>query len=445
VDESDYEFEFDFLSDRETGEEEWHHDTGEETFVSEPHVAPRERRPTPPEVVRRRRIFAGAAVALVLLIILIVVVTSGSSSSGGPYRSYLNDVSPIAADSQQAGSTLATFLSSSHSATTKAAVLAKLDSLVQQSVNDVRRLQALTPPAALSSAHAQALAALDLRLTALQGLRDSISHAFAATDPSPWLPVVATKVDDLVTSDTIWSDFVRSPAYAVLQANGIGGVNVPDSQFVTRSPESLVNAVAALIGTTEASTASSSNGPALKLGDTGAAVTAWQNQLNSWLRLTSPNQTPLTADGTFGASTQTTTEAFQSAAGLSPDGSVGPATRTAMAKALAAGGKTSTTSGATGATGPSGPTGASGASATPSGPVLKLGSSGSDVTAWQNQLNQWLRTTSGQTLTPDGTFGASTQTATEQLQSASGLAPDGIVGPATRHALQQALGTSPRG
>ena len=52
MDESDYEFEFDFLSDRETGEEEWHHDTGEETFVSEPHVAPRERRPTPPEVVR---------------------------------------------------------------------------------------------------------------------------------------------------------------------------------------------------------------------------------------------------------------------------------------------------------------------------------------------------------------------------------------------------------
>jgi len=444
VDESDYEFEFDFLSDRETGEEDWNHDTGEETFVSEPDVAPRERRPTPPEVVKRRRIFAGAAVALLLLIILIVVVTSGGSSSGGPYRSYLNDVSPIAADSQQAGSTLATFLSSSHSATTKTAVLAKLDSLVQQSVNDVRRLQALTPPTALSSAHAQALAALDLRLSALKGLRDAISHAFAATDPSPWLPVVAAKVDDLATSDTIWSDFVRTPTYAVLQANGIGGVNVPDSQFVTRSPDSLVNAVSAMLGTT-GTTAAAANAPALKLGDTGAPVTAWQNQLNAWLRLTSPNQTQLTADGTFGASTQTTTEAFQSAAGLSPDGSVGPATRTAMAKALAVGGKTSTTAGPTGATGPSGPTGASGASAAPSGPVLKLGSSGSDVTAWQNQLNQWLKTTSGQTLTPDGTFGASTQTATEQLQSAAGLTSDGIVGPATRQALQQALGTSSRG
>jgi peptidoglycan hydrolase-like protein with peptidoglycan-binding domain len=77
--------------------------------------------------------------------------------------------------------------------------------------------------------------------------------------------------------------------------------------------------------------------------------------------------------------------------------------------------------------------------------VLKLGSSGSDVTTWQNQLNQWLKTTSGQALTADGTFGASTQTATEQLQSASGLTADGIVGPATRRALQQALGTSSRG
>jgi peptidoglycan hydrolase-like protein with peptidoglycan-binding domain len=430
VDDSDYEFEFDFLSDRETGEEEWQHDTGEETFVSEPDVAPRERRPPTPDVVKRRRIFAGAAVALLLLIILIVVLTSGGSSSAGPYRGYLDDVAPIASSSQETGSTLAQFLSSSHSATTKAAVLSKLDSLVQQSVNDVRRLQALTPPVALSSAHAQALAALDLRLTALQGLRDSIAHAFAATDPSPWLPVVAAKVDDLVTSDVIWSDFVRSPAYAVLQANGIGGVNVPDSQFVAGSSNSLVQAVAALLGTT-GTTAAAANAPALKLGATGAAVTAWQNQLNAWLRLTSPNQTPLTADGNFGASTQTTTEAFQSAAGLSPDGSVGPATRAAIAHALAAGGKTSSSS-SSGATGPT-------------GPVLKLGSSGSDVTAWQNQLNQWLKTTSGQPLTADGTFGATTQTATEQLQSASGLTPDGIVGPATRQALQQALGTSSRG
>jgi peptidoglycan hydrolase-like protein with peptidoglycan-binding domain len=76
----------------------------------------------------------------------------------------------------------------------------------------------------------------------------------------------------------------------------------------------------------------------LKLGDKGTAVTSWQTLLNRWLKVSAPTQTPLTVDGTFGASTQTTTEALQTASGLTPDGIVGPSTRQAMATAL--GGKT---------------------------------------------------------------------------------------------------------
>ena len=90
----------------------------------------------------------------------------------------------------------------------------------------------------------------------------------------------------------------------------------------------------ALTGTKPASTTSPS-GTTLKLGDTGSAVVSWQNQLNQWLKLTSPTQTPLTADGNFGTATQTATEQLQTAAGLTPTGEVDAATRRALNSALA--------------------------------------------------------------------------------------------------------------
>ena len=62
---------------------------------------------------------------------------------------------------------------------------------------------------------------------------------------------------------------------------------------------------------------------------------SWQNQLNRWLKNTAATQPALTADGSFGSSTQTVTEQFQSAAGLTPTGQVDAATQRAMTAALA--------------------------------------------------------------------------------------------------------------
>jgi peptidoglycan hydrolase-like protein with peptidoglycan-binding domain len=63
------------------------------------------------------------------------------------------------------------------------------------------------------------------------------------------------------------------------------------------------------------------------------------------------------------------------------------------------------------------------------------------VVEWQTQLNQWLKLTSPSAtqLTTDGSFGAGTQTATEQLQSQAGLTPTGQVDAATRQALTSAI------
>jgi hypothetical protein len=56
-------------------------------------------------------------------------------------------------------------------------------------------------------------------------------------------------------------------------------------------------------------------------------------------------------------------------------------------------------------------------------PLIKLGSSGPDVTEWQKLLDA-----QGFTVAPTGKFDAATDTATRQWQKAKGLDPDGKVG-----------------
>jgi peptidoglycan hydrolase-like protein with peptidoglycan-binding domain len=411
MDESEFDFEFDFFPETSTAtaveDEELWEESGHD-------LPPRRRSPAtspPPHVVMRRRIAAVAAVALLLLIILIVVLTSGGGGGGGPYRSYVDDVSPIAADSQQAGASLG-------SLTAKNAV-SKLDAAIQQTVDDITRLQALTPPKALAAQQAQALAALDLRLLGLQELRDAVAQSAAGTSTS-----TAPGVAALVASDRIWNDAVRTPANAVLQSEGIGGV-FPASTFVS-DRKGLETSLGKLGGSTSAGGGGTS-GAMLSLDSKGSDVVAWQNALNQWIQATGSTLTPLTADGTFGASTQAATVALQNAAGLSPDGIVGPSTRQALQQQLQANKSGS---------------GGSSAAAT-----LKLGDTGQDVVEWQTKLNQWLQATSPtQTqLSTDGSFGQATQTATEQLQSAAGLAPTGQVDARTRQALATALANASPG
>jgi peptidoglycan hydrolase-like protein with peptidoglycan-binding domain len=399
MDESEFDFEFDFFPEHSTATAE----TDEELLWEESREdQPRRRAPAaspPPHVVQRRRIAAGAAVAVLLLIILIVVLTSGGGGGGGAYRGYVNDVSPIAADSEQAGASLG-------SLTTKNAS-SKLDSAIQQTVDDINRMQALTPPKDLTPAQAQALAALDLRLLGLQQLRSGTSSTAA----------VAT----LVASDRIWDSAVRTPANAVLQAKGLGGV-FPASTFVA-APKSLQKSLATALGTT--TSGGTTTGAVLKLGGTGQDVAAWQNSLNQWIQASGSSLTPLTADGTFGPGTQEATVALQNAAGLAPDGIVGPSTRQALQQQLRAAGSNGT--------------------GTSTAATLKLGDTGQDVVEWQTKLNQWLlKTAPTQTpLVTDGNFGQGTQTATQQLQTAAGLTPTGGVDAQTRQALATALASSP--
>jgi peptidoglycan hydrolase-like protein with peptidoglycan-binding domain len=155
----------------------------------------------------------------------------------------------------------------------------------------------------------------------------------------------------------------------------------------------------------------------LSLGDRGAAVAAWQRELNR----TRPGN-PIETDGIFGPRTEHATSIFQRQVGLGPDGLgvVGPQTRAALERYVRreAAGRT-------------------GSASSPAGSAtLRLGSRGAGVVRWQRALNA----VADAGLVTDGVFGPRTHAATVAFQRAAGLGPDGLglVGSKTRAAMATA-------
>lgn len=148
----------------------------------------------------------------------------------------------------------------------------------------------------------------------------------------------------------------------------------------------------------------------IRRGSSGTDVATWQAFLG------------LTADGIFGANTESATRAFQSGHGLTADGVVGPKTWAAAQGSISSQTQAAQTLFAARAPTPA-PLNAPHAQ-------IRKGSTGPDVALWQTIVR----------VTPDGIFGPITETATKAWQAAHGLAADGIVGPKTWGAALSSAG-----
>jgi peptidoglycan hydrolase-like protein with peptidoglycan-binding domain len=135
--------------------------------------------------------------------------------------------------------------------------------------------------------------------------------------------------------------------------------------------------------------------PSVSQGATGPNVTTVQYLLRH-------HGHTIAADGQFGSATRSAVIAFQSARGLTADGTVGSQTWPQLVVAV------------------------------------RQGSTGEAVRAAQTQLNRY-----GAGLAVDGQFGSATDRAVRNFQGAHGLAVDGQVGPQTWQTLVGGGGGNP--
>ncbi|MGB3201416.1 MAG: peptidoglycan-binding protein [Nodosilinea sp.] len=179
--------------------------------------------------------------------------------------------------------------------------------------------------------------------------------------------------------------------------------------------------------------------PTLRLGSQGESV----RELQSMLQLLGYYPGPVT--GLYQEDTATATRRFQTAAAITADGIVGPATWSRLFPTPPSEANpptptaTPTGSATPVATTPSASTPPTNAASSASNtgnatavlPVLRPGMEGDVV----RQLQQRLKTKGFYNGAIDGIFGSQTEASVRQVQAANDLTVDGIVGPATWRAL----------
>ena len=178
------------------------------------------------------RLIGLVAFAILVVVVLVAWVQScREDSKRDTYSDYMGDVQVVANDSEQIGQELSSLL------TTPGIKLAELEQqlagLAQQQEQGVTQAREIAPPGTLRSENQAAIQALELRVSGLRKLEDAFRQTADSDDDGAAGQTLATQVQRLLASDVVWSDLFQEPSVAELQRQGITGVKVPDSQFLT--------------------------------------------------------------------------------------------------------------------------------------------------------------------------------------------------------------------
>jgi hypothetical protein len=225
--ERDTDIEFDFFEDLEPREPA----EPEGPRPRRPGGPPR-RPPTGPASLTPLLRLAGLIAFAILIIVLLVFWAQScqGSSKRSKYESYLKQVGDIGSLSAQLGRQLNDRLTQPG---IKPADLSKdILGIAQTQQQDVARAAALKPPGPLRSEQANIVEALQFRVNGLEGLATALTQATATKDNATAGAALAAQAERLVTSDVVWDDLVRAPTMKEIDRQGIGGVTVPDSNFV---------------------------------------------------------------------------------------------------------------------------------------------------------------------------------------------------------------------
>jgi CARDB len=229
--ERDDDLDFDFFEDEPSTQET----AVGGRVVRKPSAAP----PKPPKPPMRPpsgiapilRLVGLIAFAIVAVVVLVFVI-KGCRDKGeeGAYRDYMANVSQVASESQTIGRELNTLLTTP--GTDQAELEQRLNGFAQTSEQLVTSADSFDPPGPLTDEQEAVVEALELRVAGLRGLEDVFRRTADSDDADEAGRLLSAQAQRLAASDVIWDDRFRAPSRAELAAQGITGVQVPDSNFL---------------------------------------------------------------------------------------------------------------------------------------------------------------------------------------------------------------------
>ncbi|HYI75796.1 MAG TPA: CARDB domain-containing protein [Gaiellaceae bacterium] len=173
-------------------------------------------------------------VALAILVVVVVAVwVDGCTSEAERDRNstYLSEIGAIGNASARLGQQLGVTLTTPGQ--NQEDLDAKLGGYVQTAESQVQRAEDLDPPGAMVGPNTGAVEALQYRANGLRGLQNAFRETVDETEASIAGEQLLAQTQRLLASDIIWADSFQAPAEAVLQDEGIEGLDVPSSEFVT--------------------------------------------------------------------------------------------------------------------------------------------------------------------------------------------------------------------
>jgi hypothetical protein len=175
----------------------------------------------------------GLVALAILVVVLLAVWVEGCTAEAKRDRNstYLNEIGAIGNASARLGQAVSTLLTTP--GLNQEDLDAKLGGYVQTADNQVQRAQDLDPPGAMVGPNTGAVESLRFRANGLRGLQVAFRETADETDPSIAGEQLLAQTQRLLASDLIWTDSFQAPAEAVLQEEGIEGLPVPSSEFVT--------------------------------------------------------------------------------------------------------------------------------------------------------------------------------------------------------------------
>ena len=185
------------------------------------------------------RLIALVALAILIVVLLAVWVEGcAADTKRDRYANYLTEIGAIGNASARLGQELNTLLTTP--GLNEEDLDAKLGGYVQTAANQVQKAENVDPPGPMVGPNEGAVEALQYRVNGLKGLQATFKQTTGETDASVAGENLVAQTRRLLASDIIWTDSFQAPAEVVLDEEGIEGLDVPSSEFVTA--DDLINA-----------------------------------------------------------------------------------------------------------------------------------------------------------------------------------------------------------